>query len=205
MSGDANRRPRSTWPCSRAMFVRSPPLPAAGRGASGWPARRSRGSATTSTGPPLRSGFGDPGARILLVGRACGARRQSHGPRLHRRRQRRLPCGRPCVPRLANRPASVLGGDGLEAIDLWVTAPVKCATDNRPPPSERAIAARPTWSRAAAPTPEGRRGPRRGLLEAGPADLCCPGGSRRHVARRRDLVTARRCRSVVGHCSAAIT
>ena len=36
-------------------------------------------------------GFGDPRARVLLVGaRAGGARRQPHRPRVHRRRRRRL-------------------------------------------------------------------------------------------------------------------
>jgi uracil-DNA glycosylase family 4 len=38
----------------------------------------------------------------------------------------------------ANRPVSVRRGDGLEARDLWVTAPVKSAPpDNKPLPSER--------------------------------------------------------------------
>ena len=84
-------------------------------------------------------GFGDPGARILLLGLAPAA----HGgnrtgrvftgdasgdflwPALH-------------AAGLADRPVSVRRGDGLQAIDLWVTAPVKCAPpDNKPLPSER--------------------------------------------------------------------
>ena len=84
-------------------------------------------------------GFGDPDARILLLGLAPAA----HGgnrtgrvftgdasgdflwPALH-------------AAGLASRPVSERRGDGLEAIDLWVTAPVKSAPpDNRPLPSER--------------------------------------------------------------------
>src|SRR5687767_15912329 len=73
-------------------------------------------------------GFGDPDARILVLGLAPAA----HGgnrtgrvftgdasgdflwPALH-------------AAGLANRPVSVRAGDGLQAIDLWVTAPVKSA------------------------------------------------------------------------------
>jgi uracil-DNA glycosylase family 4 len=84
-------------------------------------------------------GFGDPNARILLLGLAPAA----HGgnrtgrvftgdasgdflwPALH-------------AAGLASRPASERRGDGLEAVDLWVTAPVKSAPpDNKPLPSER--------------------------------------------------------------------
>ena len=84
-------------------------------------------------------GFGDPDARILLLGLAPAA----HGgnrtgrvftgdasgdflwPALH-------------AAGLASRPVSERRGDGLEAIDLWVTAPVKSAPpDNKPLPSER--------------------------------------------------------------------
>ncbi len=84
-------------------------------------------------------GFGDPDARILLLGLAPAA----HGgnrtgrvftgdasgdflwPALH-------------AAGLASRPVSERAGDGLEAIDLWVTAPVKSAPpDNKPLPSER--------------------------------------------------------------------
>ena len=83
-------------------------------------------------------GFGDPNARILLLGLAPAA----HGgnrtgrvftgdasgdflwPALH-------------AAGLASRPTSARRGDGLEAIDLWVTAPVKSAPpDNKPLPDE---------------------------------------------------------------------
>ena len=84
-------------------------------------------------------GFGDPDARILLLGLAPAA----HGgnrtgrvftgdasgdflwPALH-------------AAGLASRPTSERRGDDLRSIDLWVTAPVKSAPpDNKPLPSER--------------------------------------------------------------------
>ena len=84
-------------------------------------------------------GFGDPDARILVLGLAPAA----HGgnrtgrvftgdasgdflwPALH-------------AAGLASGPVSERRGDDLQAIDLWVTAPVKSAPpDNKPLPSER--------------------------------------------------------------------
>jgi uracil-DNA glycosylase family 4 len=84
-------------------------------------------------------GFGDPEARILLLGLAPAANGGNRTgrvftgdasgdflwPALH-------------AAGLANRSTSERRGDGLEAIDLWVTAPVKSAPpDNKPLPSDR--------------------------------------------------------------------
>ena len=84
-------------------------------------------------------GFGDPAARILLLGLAPAA----HGGNRTGRVFTGDASGDFLWPALheaglANRPVSVRRGDGLETTDLWVTAPVKSAPpDNRPLPSER--------------------------------------------------------------------
>ena len=84
-------------------------------------------------------GFGDPEARILLLGLAPAA----HGGNRTGRVFTGDASGDFLWPTLhdaglATRPVSERRDDGLEAIDLWITAPVKSAPpNNKPLPSER--------------------------------------------------------------------
>ncbi len=88
-------------------------------------------------------GFGDPAARLLVLGLAPAA----HGGN----RTGRIFTGDRSGDWLfaslyrtgfANQPASVARDDGLALADCYITAPVKCAPpDNKPLPEERATCA----------------------------------------------------------------
>jgi len=102
-------------------------------------------------------GFGDPGARIVVVGlapAAHGANRTGRmftgdrsGEWLYRALWR---------AGLADRPESVARDDGLRLADAWITAPVRCAPPgNRPTPAERE-SCRPFFERELALLPRAR-------------------------------------------------
>lgn len=85
-------------------------------------------------------GFGDPNARVLILGLAPGA----HGSNRTGRPFTGDASGKFMYPVLyetgfANQPDATHCGDGLELKDLFITAAVRCAPpDNKPLPSELA-------------------------------------------------------------------
>ena len=102
-------------------------------------------------------GFGDPEARLLVVGLAPGAHgsnrtgRMFTGDRSGEWLYRAL-----WRAGLADRPESVARDDGLRLADAWITAPVRCAPPgNRPTPAERE-SCRPFFERELALLPRAR-------------------------------------------------
>ena len=84
-------------------------------------------------------GFGDPEAKILVLGLAPAANGGNRTGRIFTGDE----SGNFLWPAMhqagyANQPTSVARGDGLQAIGAWVTAAVRCAPPgNKPLPSER--------------------------------------------------------------------
>src|ERR1700680_1298611 len=85
-------------------------------------------------------GFGDPEARVLIMGLAPGA----HGSNRTGRPFTRAASGKAMSPVLyetgcANQPGATDCNDGLELKNLYITAAVRCAPpDNKPLPQELA-------------------------------------------------------------------
>ncbi len=84
-------------------------------------------------------GFGDPAARLVVVGLAPAAHGSNRTGRMFTGDRSAAFLVRALYAAgFANRPTSVRRGDGLQYTDLYLTAAVRCVPpDNRPTPEER--------------------------------------------------------------------
>ncbi|MGC2289715.1 MAG: uracil-DNA glycosylase [Thermoplasmata archaeon] len=85
-------------------------------------------------------GFGDPGARLVLIGLAPAAHGSNRTGRVFTGdRSAAFLVGALHAAGFANQPASTARGDGLHYNDAYLTAAVRCVPpDNRPLPAEKA-------------------------------------------------------------------
>jgi uracil-DNA glycosylase len=102
-------------------------------------------------------GFGDPGAKLLIIGLAPGAHganrtgRMFTGDRSGEFLYRAL-----CETGFANRPRSVSRDDGLLLTDAYITAPVRCVPPANKPTRQEILACRPYLVREIALLPNVR-------------------------------------------------
>jgi len=102
-------------------------------------------------------GFGDPAARILVVGLAPGAHGANRTGRMFTGdRSGDFLYGSLHRAGLASQPSSTGLGDGLKLVDVFITSPVKCVPPANKPTARERAACQPFFRREVAALPRVR-------------------------------------------------